>query len=76
MENELIIIPEENIFLEFFIGNQMYAVISDCTQLSKDGEIYFVKIDFLNEQKIARNIESEKEYKEVEKEYERILNQY
>ena len=54
MENELIIIPEENIFLEFSIGNQMYAVVSDCTKLEEDGQIYFVKIDFLNEQNIER----------------------
>lgn len=76
MENGLVLIPEKNIFLEFALNKQKYIVFSKTLELQEGDKIYFAKVDYLDGQKIARSIESDKEYIEVEKEYERILNEY
>ena len=76
MENSIIEISDENIFLEFNYKDQMYVVISNSTNLDEDDEVCIAKIDFIDEQRIIRNIESDEEYEEVEKEYERILGEY
>lgn len=76
MDNDIITIPEENIYLEFCLNNQMYAVISKTTELSEESEVYFAKEDYDENIKIMRNIEDEDEYNKVLKEYERIINEY
>ena len=76
MENDIIVIPEENIYLEFYFEDQMYAVISKTSELTEDSEVYFAKEDIVDGMKLMRNIESEEEYDKVLKEYERILNDY
>lgn len=76
MENNLIEIPEENIYLEFNFKNQAYVVISNSQDLQEGDEISIAKLDFLDGERIIRNIESDEEYQEVEKEYERVLEKY
>ena len=76
MENILIDIPEENIYLEFNFKNQAYVVISNSQDLQEGDEISIAKLDFLDGERIIRNIESDEEYQEVEKEYERVLEKY
>lgn len=54
--------------MEFSFENQLYAVVSKDVDLEEDSEIYLVKVDLLDGDKILRNIESDVEYSRVEKE--------
>lgn len=76
MENELIEISKENIYLEFNFKDQAYVVISKSQDLQEGDEISIAKMDLLDGERIIRNIESDEEYEEVEKEFERILDEY
>lgn len=73
MNDELVIIPEENVYLEFTVDNKCYAVISDTGELKEGDEVYFAKIDFVDGDKIATSIQSEEEHNKVLAEYNRIL---
>lgn len=76
MNNNLIEFSEENIFLEFELEDQRYVVISQSPDLVEGDEIYLAKIDIVDNERIIRSIESDEEYQEVEKEYERIVEEY
>lgn len=75
MENELVEISEENIYLEFNFKDQVYVVISKSQDLQEGDEICIAKMDLLDGERIIRNIESDEEYEEVEREFERILDE-
>ena len=76
MENKLLEIPEKNIFLEFELDGSLYAVISKEEELDEGSEIYFAKVEYLDEIKIIRNIENDYEYEKVIGEYERLCDTY
>ena len=76
MENQLLEIPEKNIFLEFVLDGQLYAVLSKEEELDEGSEIYFAKVEYLDEIKIIRNIENDNEYEKVLREYERLCDTY
>ena len=75
MNNELINIPDENIVMEFQINGQNYVVLSNYEELQEDDVVFFAKKDFIeNGDCIIRDIESDEEYNEVIKVYEKIIN--
>ncbi len=71
MENEIIKFPQENIFMEFKIGEQNYAVIGSTDKLDEENgdEVYFVKVDIVDGEKIARNIENHDELVKAEQKF-------
>ena len=73
MDDQIITFSENNIYLEFTFDGKNYAVISKSEYLTEEDDIYIVKIDYLDNQKIARNIDSNDEYERVFAEFEKIL---
>lgn len=76
MEDQLITFTDDNIYLEFNFEGNDYAVISESKDLKDDDDVYIVKVDYLDNEMIARNIESDEEYQKVKNEFERILDEY
>ena len=76
MEDQLITFTDDNIYLEFSFEGKDYAVISESKDLKDDDDVYIVKVENLDNEMIARNIESDEEYQKVKDEFERILDEY
>jgi len=72
-ENELIVIPEENILMSFYIDNQEYVVLAE-TLTEEENHIYFAKREYLNDGNyVLRNIEYDEEYNSVLAKYESLI---
>ena len=70
---ELVIIPDENILMSFYIDNQEYVVLAK-TLTDEENDIYFAKREHLNDGNyILRNIEYDEEYNSVLAKYESLI---
>ena len=76
MENNLIQFEDENVLMRFLMGKQEYVVLCENENVQEGDDIYFAKLDITDDGiPIVRNIEDDKEYDEVIKYYEKILNE-
>lgn len=76
MDNNLIIVNDENIIMQFRIddGDQEYIVYSDTPGPSDDDTVYFAKINMTEEgYNVMRNIENDEEYRKVLEQYNKII---
>jgi len=73
MDNELMSIPEENIFLEFLFEDELYSVLSKEEVLDEGDEVYFAKVKFVDDVKVFIGIDSDEEYNRVLGEFQKIL---
>lgn len=74
MFDEIIEIPEENIFMDFELDGQKFIVFSNSSELEEDDEIFFAKENTVDGIRIIRNIEDNEEYEKAVAEYERRLD--
>ena len=68
-DNALITIPEDNIYMEFEIGEQSYIAFSEQSSDEEELDMMFAKVDMIDGMKIIRNIEDDAEYERVVKEF-------
>lgn len=73
VENVVLEIPEENIYMEFNINNHNYIAFTENTADTEEMEMLFAKVDFIDGNKILRNIETADEYETVINEFNRRL---
>ena len=74
MDKELIVVDEENIYMDFTLNDQNYLVISGSEEMQEGDTYYIVKEDYIDGQRIIRNIEDDSEYSLVEAEFNRLLD--
>ena len=73
-ENDTIIeIPEEKIYMEFNINNQNYIAFTEDPPETEEMEMIFAKVNFIDGNKVIRNIETTEEYETVVNEFYRRL---
>lgn len=72
-DNIVIEIPEEKIYMEFNINNHNYIAFTEDSKDTEEMEMMFAKVDFIEGNKILRNIETKEEYETVIKEFNRRL---
>ena len=72
-DNTLLEIPEENIYMEFNINNYNYIAFTEDSKETDEMEMMFAKIDFIDGNKILRNIDTTEEYETVINEFKRRL---
>ncbi len=75
MDNELLVIPEENILLGFELDNQDYVVISEIEEAFEGDEVYLAKRNIVEGKSIIRNIEDDEEYARVLAKYQELINE-
>ena len=73
MFDEVIEIPEENIFMDFELDGQKFIVFSNSPELNEGDDVFFAKQDIVDGVRLIRNIEDDEEFAKVEAEYERRL---
>ena len=73
INNTIIEIPEQNIYMEFDIDNQNYIAFTENSSEIEEKEMMFAKVDIINGNKILRNIETMEEYEIVVNEFNRRL---
>ncbi len=74
MFDEIVEIPEENIFMEFELDGKKIVVFSNSEELDEGAEVFFAKENEMDGERIIRNIEDREEYERVVAEYERLLS--
>ena len=75
MTEKLINIPKQNIQLEFKLEDQSYVLLSEFPELDDDVNMYFAKLDILEDgTRFIRNIESDEEYEKVLNVYNTFMN--
>ena len=75
MEDKLISIPAENIQMEFEVEGQSYVVFTNSDAPNEGDLLYFAKKEILEDGTIfIRDIQSDEEYAQVEKEFNKILD--
>lgn len=72
-DNALVRIPNENIYMEFILNNQNYVVFTDDEEDVEEMEMMFAKADFVDGNRVLRNIESSEELEQVVQEFYRRL---
>ena len=72
-DNAILEIPEQNIYMEFNINDQVYIAFTEDSEDVEELEMMFAKVDFIEGNKILRNIQTEKEYEIVINEFNRRL---
>jgi len=72
-DNIVIEIPEEKIYMEFNINNHNYIAFTEDSKDTEEMEMMFAKVDFIDGNKILRNIETKEEYETVINEFNRRL---
>jgi len=73
IDNAVLEIPEQNIYMEFNINNHNYIAFTEDPEEIEEMEIMFAKVDFIDGNKILRNIETAEEYESVINEFNRRL---
>ena len=71
--NTVIEIPEEKIYMEFNVNNNNYIAFTEDSNDKEEMEMMFAKVDFMDGNKILRNIEKAEEYEIVINEFNRRL---
>ena len=72
-DNTLIEISEENIYMEFTVNNKNYIAFTEDSKDTEEMNMMFAKVDFIDDNKILRNIETAEEYESIIKEFNRRL---
>lgn len=72
-DNVILEIPEEKIYMEFAINNRNYIAFTEDSKDTEEMEMMFAKVDFIDDNKILRNIETAEEYENVVNEFNRRL---
>lgn len=72
-DNVVLEVPEENIYMEFAINNRNYIAFTEDSKDTEEMEMMFAKVDFIDDNKILRNIETAEEYENVVNEFNRRL---
>lgn len=73
IDNTVLEIPEQNIYMEFNINNHNYIAFTENSSETEEMEMMFAKVDFMDGNKILRNIETSEEYEAVINEFNRRL---
>ena len=73
IDNAVLEIPEQNIYMEFNINNHNYIAFTEDSKDTEEMEMMFAKVDFIDGNKILRNIETKEEYETVINEFNRRL---
>lgn len=75
MIDKIISVPKQNIHFQFKLEEQSYVLLSDVPELDEDVNVYFAKLDILEDgTRFIRNIESDDEYEKVLKFYNEFIN--
>lgn len=74
MFDEIIEIPDENVFMEFELDGNKIVVFSDKDELDEGDVVFFSKENEIEGERVIRNIEDREEYERVVAEYERLLS--
>jgi len=72
-DNTVLEIPEQNIYMEFNINNHNYIAFTEDSKEIEEMEMMFAKVEFIDGNKILRNIETKEEYETVINEFNRRL---
>lgn len=72
-DNTLLEISEEKIYMEFIINNYNYIAFTEDSKETEEMEMMFAKIEFIDGNRILRNIDTIKEYEIVINEFNRRL---
>lgn len=72
-DNAILEILDQNIYMEFIINNQNYIAFTEDSNETEEMEMMFAKVDFIDGNKILRNIETAEEYEIVINEFNRRL---
>ena len=72
-DNVILEIPEQNIYMEFNINNHNYIAFTEDYEDVEEMEMMFAKVNFIDGNKILRNIEAAEEYETVKNEFNRRL---
>ena len=72
-DNIILEIPEEKIYMEFTINNHNYIAFTEDSKETEEMQMMFAKVDFMDSNKILRNIETSEEYEIVINEFNRRL---
>ena len=71
--NNILTIPDDNIYMEFDIDNKNYIAFSENSNDVEEIEMIFAKVEYVDGEKILRNIETDEEYQKVINEFDRRL---
>ena len=72
-DNSIIEIPDDNIYMEFDLGDQSYVAFTENAKEDEEFEMMFAKVDLMDGNRILRNIEDTSEYQDVVNEFSRRL---
>ncbi len=72
-DNSIIEIPDDNIYMEFDLGDQSYVAFTENAKEDEEFEMMFAKVDLIDGNRILRNIEDTSEYQDVVNEFSRRL---
>ncbi len=77
MDNSIVEIRPENVLFRFFMGEQEYAILGESIDYVDDNDVvtYFAKLNVVDGQTVARNIETDEEYDRVVKFFDDKMNQ-
>lgn len=73
IDNTILEIPNQKIYMEFNINNHNYIAFTEDSEDVEEIEMMFAKVDFIDGNKILRNIETAEEYEIVINEFNRRL---
>ena len=77
MDNSIVEIRPENILFRFHMGDQEYAILGESIDTVDDDDVitYFAKLNIVDGEIVARNIETGEEYDRVVKFFDDKMNQ-
>ena len=73
VDNTVLKIPEDNIYMEFYVNNKNYIAFTEDSKETEEMEMMFAKVEFIDGNKVLRNIQIEDEYESVVREFYRRL---
>lgn len=73
VDNKMLEIPEQKIYMDFSINNCNYIAFTEDSEDVEEMEMMFAKVDFIDGNKILRNIETADEYETVINEFNRRI---
>ena len=76
MDKSIVEIRPENVLFRFYMENQQYAILGESIDDESDDDVitYFAKLNIIDGQIVARNIETEEEYDRVVKFFDDRMN--
>ena len=73
-DNTIVMIPKDNIYMNFSVGNQDYVAFSNDLDSEDEINMMFAQADVFDGDRILRNIDSDEEYEEVVSVFNKILS--